>query len=173
MNRGQGNGIARRVYQGIETIMSHKKKKKRNEQRPRPPKRGRPSKGKVPRIGALGDSIIVHAPAGERKMSEVILEFLEPYLGDWETVDQFKEIVGLGVIAWNAALFPGDKRVELLEEMVRALPPEARSEMKGLFTELIRRKDTRFASNKRVIFDYQVTMTPSGPHLTVLSSLNK
>ena len=153
--------------------MSQKKKKKRDQQRGRPPKRGRPSKVKVPRIGALGDASIVQAPAGQRKMSEVILEFLEPYLGDWETEDQFKELVGLGVIAWNAALFPGDKRVEVLDEMVESLPPEARSEMRALFTELIRRKDTRFASYKRVIFDYQVTMTSSGPHLTVLSSMNQ
>src|SRR3954454_5510255 len=81
------NGIARRALPGIETTMSQKKKKKREQQRGRPPKRGRPSKVKVPRLGALGDSIIVQAPAGERKMSEVILEFLEPYLGDWKTED--------------------------------------------------------------------------------------
>jgi hypothetical protein len=56
--------------------------------------------------------------------------------------------------------------------MVGSLPPEARPEMRALFTEMIRRKDMLFASNKRAIFDYQITMTPSGPHLVILSSIN-
>jgi hypothetical protein len=153
--------------------MSHKKKKKKNHPGGRPPKRGRPSKTTIPRIGALGDTIIVPSPPGERKMSEVILEFLEPYLGDWQTEAHFKQLVGLGALAWNTSLFPGAKRVEVLDEMVNSMPPEARLEMRSLFTDMIRRKDTRFASNKRAILNYQVTMTPTGPHLTVLSSLDK
>ena len=106
-------------------------------------------------------------------MSEVILEFLEPYSEDWETEEQFRQLVGLGVLAWNAALFPGSQRAEVNEQLVGALPPEARPEMRALFTEMILRKDTLFASINRAILDFQVTMTPSGPHLSVLSTFEK
>ena len=55
--------------------------------------------------------------------------------------------------------------------MVQAVPPEVCPDMRSIVDEMIRRKETHFADNKRAITDYQLTMTPSGSHVAVISSL--
>jgi hypothetical protein len=77
----------------------------------------------------------------------------------------------VGLVAWNAALMAGDKRERFLQDMVQAVPPEVRGDMRSIVEEMIRRKETHFAANKRAIIDYQLTMTPSGPHVAVISTL--
>jgi len=43
--------------------------------------------------------------------------------------------------------------------------------MKAIVDEMMQRKETHFAHNKRMIMNYQVKMTKEGPHVTVLSTL--
>jgi len=79
----------------------------------------------------------------------------------------------LGVIAWNAALLPGSKREDFLREMMQTVPPDVRSDMRVILAEMILRKELLFASNKRMIVSFDVTMTPAGPHLSVVSTFDK
>lgn len=104
-------------------------------------------------------------------MSGVLLEFLEPYSEHWRTEEEFTKLVTVGLIAWNAALMPGNERELFLQDMVQEVPPEVRQDMRSIVDEMIRRKETHFAGNKRAIIGYQITMTPSGPHLSVISTL--
>jgi hypothetical protein len=113
---------------------------------------------------------IVVQPSGETKMSEVLLEFIEPYSQYWKTKEELNKLLGVGVIAWNAALLPGNERKEIIENAVNVAPPEIRQDMKAIVEEMIQRKETHFAHNKRMIMNYQVTMTKEGPHVTVLST---
>jgi hypothetical protein len=116
--------------------------------------------------------MIVVSPPGERKMSEVLLEFLEPYSKHWATEEQFKKLVTVGLVAWNAALMSGRARDDFIEKMAKAVPPELRPEMREIVDEMVRRKEAHFANIRRTIVSFDVTMTPSGPHLSVLSTLN-
>lgn len=113
---------------------------------------------------------IVVQPSGETKMSEVLLEFIEPYSQYWKTKEELNKLLGVAVIAWNAALLPGNERKEIIENAVKVAPPEIRQDMKAIVEEMIQRKETHFAHNKRMIMNYQVTMTKEGPHVTVLST---
>ena len=113
---------------------------------------------------------IVVQPSGETKMSEVLLEFVEPYSQYWKTKEELNKLLGVAVIAWNAALLPGNERKEIIENAVKVAPPEIRQDMKAIVEEMIQRKETHFAHNKRMIMNYQVTMTKEGPHVTVLST---
>ena len=106
-------------------------------------------------------------------MSEVLLEFLEPYSEHWVSQGQFEKLVIVGVIAWNAALLPGSKREDFLREMMQTVPPDVRSDMRVILAEMILRKELLFASNKRMIVSFDVTMTPAGPHLSVVSTFDK
>jgi hypothetical protein len=115
-------------------------------------------------------SKIVVQPSGQTKMSEVLLEFLEPYSQYWKTKEDLTKLVGVAVIAWNAALVAGNERKELIENAVKVAPPEIRQDMKTIVEEMIQRKETHFAHNKRMVMNYQVTMTKEGPHVTVLST---
>ena len=113
---------------------------------------------------------IVVQPSGETKMSEVLLEFIEPYSQYWKTKEELNKLLGVAVIVWNAALLPGNERKEIIENAVKVAPPEIRQDMKAIIEEMIQRKETHFAHNKRMILNYQVTMTKEGPHVTVLST---
>jgi len=118
----------------------------------------------------LDGSKIVIQPTGETKMSEVLLEFVEPYPQYWKTKEELTKLLGVAIIAWNAALLPGNERKEIIENAVKVAPPEIRQDMKAIVEEMIQRKETHFAHNKRMIMNYQVTMTKEGPHVTVLST---
>jgi len=84
--------------------------------------------------------------------------------------EDLTKLVGVAVIAWNAALVAGNERKELIENAVEVAPPEIRQDMKAIVEEMIQRKETHFAHNKRMVMNYQVTMTKEGPHVTVLST---
>jgi len=148
--------------------MASKKKKEKRRQRQR-------EKQKASRAhkGSFGDFLVVDSLPGEAKMSEVLLEFIEPYGNTCGSEEEFKKLIGLGAVAWNAAFYSGGEREQFLQEMMATIPPEARQAMRALVDEMIRRKETYFAGNTRVIVDYQVTMTPNGPHLSVMSTFGK
>ena len=40
-----------------------------------------------------------------------------------------------------------------------------------VFEDLIRRKELHFADNRRMILDFDLTMTADGPHLQIMSTL--
>jgi hypothetical protein len=136
-------------------------------------KRGHPRKPGLIPPHLDGDAVVIFTPPGHEKMSAVILEFIKPYQGQWRTVDEFGELVGMAAIAWNTALIPEDRRDQSLQNVIQKLPADGRHEAGIFLAELMRRKLTLFASNHRAIHDYKVTMTPVGPHLTVVSSLDK
>jgi hypothetical protein len=119
----------------------------------------------------LGDAKIVVQPSGQTKMSEVLLEFVEPYSQYWKTKEELNKLLGMAVIAWNAALLPENERKEIIENALKAVPPEIRQDMKAIVDGMIQRKDKHFAHNKRFIVNYQVTMTREGPYVTTLSTL--
>jgi hypothetical protein len=146
-------------------MASRKKGKRKKNKRHRPPRPGR-TQHPLP-----GGGMMVISPPGEANMSEVLLEFLEPYSEHWSTEEGFRKVLTVGLVAWNAALLSGSKREQFLQDMVQAVPAEVRGDMRSIVEEMIRRKETHFADNKRTIIDYQLTMTPSGPHVAVISTL--
>lgn len=147
--------------------MSSRKKKKTSARK----KRGRPPRHVPLNIDLPPNTKVISTPAGEAKMSEVLLEFLEPYSEFWGNEDQMRKLITLALVAWNAALAPPENRDVLLRDTLEAVPPDTREGLKVILGELMRRKWSHFADNKRVIFDYQLTMTPSGPYLQVVSML--
>jgi hypothetical protein len=149
-------------------MAARKKKKKRDQnKRRRRLKQGRPQQGLPDR------ATVVVSPPGHEKMSEVLLEFVELYSGQWNTEEELAKLLTVAMIAWNASFLSGSEREEFLRDMVAAVPPEARPAMRAIMDELIQRKLSHFASNKRMLLDFQITMTPSGPHVAVMSTLER
>jgi hypothetical protein len=104
-------------------------------------------------------------------MSEVLLEFIEPYAADSRTPEDLGRVVAVAVIAWNAACAAGSAREELLREMEPAFPPEARQGIRGIIQAMIRRKEQLYPNDQRIVVSYEVSMTPHGPHLAVMSAI--
>src|SRR3954465_15468565 len=137
---------------------SRKKKKKRDKK-----KRPRPPKARLRPPGLPGNVEVIATPRGQRKMSEVLLEFLAPYSEYWRNEEQFKKLLAVALVAWNASLLPGSERADFIQRMVATVPPEVRQDMRSIVDEMIQRKEAYFADERRNIISYELTMTPSGP----------
>ena len=112
-----------------------------------------------------------------RKMSEILLEYVQPFLEETETYEDRSNLIDFAVMAWNLALISEEKREELITELVMGLfsEPEEIEEQKSfkrLMNKLINRKLKFFAEEERFVKDYKLTENAGNIHLAVASSLN-
>ena len=123
----------------------------------------------------LKDSKVIVNDENIEKMSDVILRFAEPILHDVHDVaDQNAIRFAIGV--WNASLLPEPEQSEALSTIIEMIPahdPAARRELSAAISMLLARKRRYFASNTRVILDYQITQSGGRLHLDVVSTLAK
>ncbi len=118
-----------------------------------------------------GDTTIIYDLPGAAKMSEVLLEFVEPYMESAPTEDALRKLLTLAIVAWNAALIPPAEREALIRKTEDGLPPDMRSDFRAILEPMILRKQQLFSDNRRAIIEYELTMRPAGPYLQVMSTL--
>lgn len=129
-------------------------------------------KQKLRSDGILAGRKIVFEPGGEEKMSEVLLAFVEPYQHLTTSYEAYQRLIGVAVIAWNAALLPADGRRELIAEAGKAITDKGtRRDLMAILDELIKRKERFFPDNKRFIVSYELSEAKEGYHLSVASTL--
>ena len=116
-----------------------------------------------------GIAMTVDDPIGGMKMSEVLLEFLEPFTVDLQGEELWNRALSLGVIAWNAALLPPHAFNEGLENTRTQFPDAEGEQIVDLLKEMVRRKQSFFAHDKRFIVEYNYTEGKDGPFLSVVS----
>lgn len=106
------------------------------------------------------------------KLSEVLVEFIEPRQGA-ETSDEYRQLIGIGALAWNLALMGGERQ-QFLEEALSCCSDDtvSRGGLEEILEELIGRKQRYFAHDRRFILDYDLTPKAGQLHLTVLSALS-
>jgi hypothetical protein len=133
-------------------------------------------KQKLQSDGLLAGGEIVFQPAGEEKMSEVLLALIGPYQDVASTYEDLQRLIPLGAVAWNAALLPEKARQKLLDETIEAgfsaFDPETRRELRNFLAALIERKERLFPNNKRFIVSYEVSRTKNSYHVSVASTLD-
>lgn len=148
--------------------MSSKSKKKSRK----PKKLSERFRANLSRYGLPGTAKIIRNPAGQVKMSEVLVDFIEPYSMSVRTEEEYQKLLSVALIAWNAALLPPNGRQEMIDSIIgKAIPADSADDAKLVIHELIRRKDRYFADIKRSILLYELTMTKEGPHISVASTL--
>ena len=116
---------------------------------------------------------IIQVPPSKEKMSEVILDFLEPIINLCEAEENLDKAVGFGILVWNASLLPRKQRRETIEEFTKAWGfenQEMRSDFKYFFKFLLKRKKRYFSENKRIIVDYQFSRVGKKLMLYVVST---
>jgi len=67
--------------------------------------------------------------------------------------------------------FPEAERASYLDELIDALPEEARQDGKEIIDAMMVRKERSFAQYRRLIMDFKVADTGSKWHLTVVSTV--
>ena len=105
------------------------------------------------------------------KMSEVLWEFVAPYMPLAPDREAVEKLLTLAIAAWNMTLFPVAERAQHLRELSTTLPAEARTDFLALIEEMITRKERDFAQHTRYILNYALTERRASYHLNVLSTL--
>jgi hypothetical protein len=133
-------------------------------------------------------------------MSDVILEFIEPFREHAEDDLSLKGLIGCGITVWNLSLLPKSDRENLIPQVVSELwssqRPRSTADPAGLQPEtatrkpdvpeganlvdmcgieeilraMIERRLEHFAQYRRFIVDYKITATGDGLHLLVAST---
>jgi hypothetical protein len=147
--------------------MSSRKEKKKNQ----------PLKLTVgemaPRMVEMGfqePKIVTTIPRGVEKMSDVMWDFIGPYLDVIHTEKQFRSLLEVA-IAWDTSLLPRAERRRFLDSVVDKLMDSDGENVKFIIEELVRRKDRYFSHNRRMIVTYDLKTTRRGPHLSLVSTL--
>ena len=112
------------------------------------------------------------------KMSEVLEDFVEPYTDSTLNKHGLEMLFSMGVLAWNIALMPAEKRIEMVNEAFAATMPDRDPEDiavgKDFVEELIHRKEKFFADNQRMIMNFELQYVARGEyHISVASTMPK
>jgi hypothetical protein len=154
------------------------RKRKRKGRRKRTDNQGefKRLKAKLEQGPFRGEKLVV-APSGQVKMSEVLGDFVEPYMDLVDTEQAYRMLLTLAVMAWNASFLPEQERQEMIDRVLEAGIPsgddELRAGLKGIVNMLIARKKAYFSEHTRDIIDFEVTDTGEGYRLTVASTLEE
>ena len=126
------------------------------------------------RVSERNNYEIVQADDRLEKMSEILENFIDPYLDMLETEDQHHRLLMVAIVAWNAALLPLEDQKATIDKFAQGLPgdDETQEDFYAIVAELISRKTEYFAQYKRMILDYELTDTGDGYHLSVVSTQN-
>jgi hypothetical protein len=129
--------------------------------------------------GEFGESIshIVMEPSGAEKMSEVLEDFVEPYMDSVDSIEAHRNLLQLAVLAWNTSLLPqAEQRKTVDSTLTKNLFGEdiqMEKEIKQIVYEMIERKQNYFPQIKRFIADFTLKGTGKRVHLSVASTLHK
>ncbi len=126
--------------------------------------------------GYLGKNVqLVTNLKGEVKMSEVLEDFVDPYLHTVQRAQDFNSLIKLAILAWNCALRPKKEKKQIINERVKELGSKGdvlvRQDLTDFLNELITRKNNFFADNKRVIYEFNLQGSWPKMHISVASSL--
>jgi len=136
-------------------------------------RRLKPLQEKLAQGGLLEGSKLLTNPKGEVKMSDVIEEFMEPYRGLAHNLQEYKNLLALVILAWNASFFDEAKREEMFAQMTgsQILLQENQEEFRKFFNELLERKQRYFADNHRKIVEFDVKDLGDEFYFSVASTL--
>ena len=107
---------------------------------------------------------------GRVKMSEVLLDFIEPYTEEAQSEDEFRSLITMGLVAWNTALLPEEIREQTLDRLIDEAVRDGADDFRQVVYEMIERKQRGFAQIKRLMLKYDLTVSEKGCHLSVIST---
>lgn len=97
--------------------------------------------------------------AKPRKISETILDFVEPITAAYNDANTHQQIAIFGIMVWNASFLKESERTKAKEEILRKLN-QNNKEIEDKFSKtidfLLKRKDEEFNDDKRFIYDYDI-----------------
>jgi hypothetical protein len=115
--------------------------------------------------------LLVTAPEGMEKMSTVIRDFVEPFIGVAQNEDEYRNLLVFGCVAWNIALAPEMERPDHVEKLLQTFPKANRESCEEVARLLIERKLELYGDNTRSITSYQFSGSGETLEFTVTSTM--
>ncbi len=126
-------------------------------------------------LGFSSDESSSFGPLGLEKMSVVLEDFIKPFWPESNDIHELRTLLCLGMAAWNVCLLPEQEQEEALDAIIQKIGPSDRAgldELRAFMKQLILRKKTHFATNRRMIAGFEVYESNEGFQLNVMSSLD-
>jgi hypothetical protein len=133
---------------------------------------GRITRASVDALGTARRATSHPAAPPRSPLSEALVELIEPYRHEATTLSAYKVLVGLATLGWNLASVPEAEREKQLAEALRELDTPDSVAVHEIIQTLSRRKNSLFPQDRRLIVNCQVTATPDGYHVMVISAGN-
>ena len=114
----------------------------------------------------------------QQKMSEVILDFAEPFLEGIRDEESWETMIGFAILCWNIALTSEEEQEKSLSDRIAELVKSAKNDPSAAdFLEvigrlLLERKKALFPDNKRPILNYEIVGKGDSMTLLVTSALD-
>jgi len=111
----------------------------------------------------------------KEKMSEILLDFAEPWLEDAPDFEAKRDTISFAIICWNCAVAQ-ERGAEGNLDMILKKVGHGKDFVKGFksFAEpMLQRKRMLFADNKRFIMDWQYVEEDDCNRLYVVSTLSR
>jgi hypothetical protein len=112
---------------------------------------------------------------GMRKMSEILLEFAEPFFEEADSLEDYRKVLLFAITAWNLSLLDTNSQKAELEKLTEIMGHESdASFMQGLqsiLKPMIDRKQEYYSDTKRLVMDWDYIRSPAGGHLNVVSTI--
>lgn len=118
---------------------------------------------------------MVFNPTEVNKMSDVLEEFIDPYIQATNGKSELENLLKIAVLTWNIALMPPEERQDaidsILSEMASETDRKVLEDLQTVITDLIDRKDRYFSSCRRSITSFDLQDQGDGYFLSVASTL--
>ena len=122
-------------------------------------------------FGSPSDDRTIDNPEGIA-ISPSLVELVQPYLDEAESLNEVKVIVSAGALAWNSVIMPEAERKRTLENIAASLDDETAPAYLSLVQELADRKQDMFPDDPRVITGWDVRKKAGRPYVTVSAVVN-
>jgi len=111
---------------------------------------------------------------GTVKMSEVIIDFADELLSQFNTKETKKMAIGTAIFAWNLALTEESERESKIEELINAAGGKKGSQewddLLQVLEAFIYKKELKYPSINQLILSFEFIETKNGDHLNIISS---
>jgi hypothetical protein len=104
-----------------------------------------------------------------RKVSEVLMEFAEPWLEEAINDEQSRTVVSMAVLAWNMAGIPEPER---WDRMSLEFASKLGEPGKAILKEMIARKLAVYADENHTLLDFAITGEGDNMRVDVVYSLS-
>jgi hypothetical protein len=119
----------------------------------------------------LGERQIVIRQS-EEKMSDKLLNLIEPYKQYADSREAMEKLVVLGLMAWNTAVMQAKGgHVPAMGDLFKLFGPDEKLG-REMVNALIERKKKLYPDNHRMIMEYHLTDRGADYHLSVASTLD-